>query len=135
MDRKKIKKKKPSRKTLIRKLDNILSKYIRLKEKGICYTCGFRNKWKLMDAGHYIKRQHQSTRFLEINIHCQCRACNRFKGGSMDKYAVHLEEDYGYGILQELERLKNKGKIPTIAELQEKIIYYQNQVKILKKND
>lgn len=133
MDRKKTKKKKPSRKTLIRKLDDILSKYVRLKEKGICYTCGFKNDWKLMDAGHYIKRQHQATRFIETNIHCQCRACNRFKGGNMNKYAVHLEEDYGYGILQKFERLKNKGKDLTIIEFQEKIIYYQNQVEILEK--
>ena len=63
-----------------------------------------------MDAGHYIKRQYNMTRFDERNVHCQCRACNRFKGGMMDEYAINLERDYGQGILQEFEQLKHEIK-------------------------
>jgi len=49
----------------------------------------------------------------------------------MDKYALHLEADYGTGILQELNRLKDMPeKKWKVAELEELVIKY---IRILQK--
>ena len=121
--------KKVTIKSLKRKLDRVFSLYIRQRDHGKCYTCGVKRDIREMDAGHYIKRGHYATRYDERNVHCQCRACNRFKGGMMDEYAVHLLKDYGPNILNELNRLKHTIKKFTIKELQEKIKYYESATK------
>jgi len=125
------KKKQPTRKTLKRKLDDIFSLYIRLRDGGICYTCGIRGEPKKMDAGHYIKRQYDALRFDERNVHCQCRKCNRFMGGNMDEYAVRLIKQYGEQILIEFDRKKREIKQFGIEELQKMIEHYRNQIKKL----
>ena len=54
--------KKPSRKNLIKKLDNVFSQYIRRRfaVNGVtkCVTCGKEDFWKggEMQAGHFISR-------------------------------------------------------------------------------
>ena len=112
---------------LIKKLDKVFSIFIRKRDKGKCFTCSTQKPWKEMDAGHYKKRQHMGTRFNEKNVQTQCTACNRFKGGRMDIYAIRLEEKYGYGILQELEELKKKDKKYKTSELEELIKKYETK--------
>ena len=117
MVRKYVKKSKDWR--LKKKLDELVSQYIRRRDKGICYTCGVKNPWKETDAGHYIKRGCWRLRFNKRNVHCQCKRCNSHLGGNMDKYAINLERDYGKGILQEFNRLKDMPvKKWKIAELE-----------------
>lgn len=130
MPRKYVKKSKDWR--LKKKLDELVSQYVRRRDKGICYTCGAKNPWKETDAGHYIKRSCWRLRFAKRNVHCQCTKCNTFLRGNMDKYAVHLEEDYGTGILQEFNRLKDMPvKIWKIKELEDLIIYYKSELEKL----
>ena len=115
--------------TLKAKLDGLLSEYIRRKERGVCYSCGTKKHWKEMDAGHYIKRGCWRLRYDERNVHCQCRKCNRFMGGNMGGYAIHLEKDYGYGILQELkliEDMPQKSYKP--QEIKDLIKHYQDKI-------
>ena len=102
---------KPKEKTLRNKLDILFSLYVRQKDSidGYiqCY-CGARIPWKDSDASHYIVRRHLATRYSERNVHPSCRRCNRFQGGNLSAYALYLESTYGPGILQELEREKQK---------------------------
>ena len=121
-------------KTLKRALDDIFSYYIRVRDKGQCYTCHVKKDWKQMDAGHYKKRQHYGTRWNEKNVHCQCRGCNSFKGGNMDIYAINLERDYGQGILQELEQLKKEGDNKPLdnLKLEEQVRIYKEKFKQIK---
>ena len=71
--------KKPSRKNLIKKLDNVFSQYIRRRfaVNGItkCVTCGKEDFWRggEMQAGHFISRKHYATRWNETNVQSQCR--------------------------------------------------------------
>jgi len=123
------KKKTPSVSKLKKKLDTIFSRFVRIRDKGQCYTCPTKKEIKFMDAGHYILRQHNMTRFDERNVHCQCKYCNMYNAGSMNSYAIHLIKDYGIEILDELEILERQVKQWKPAELQEKIIYYKEKVK------
>lgn len=99
-------------KKLIKKLDDVFSKYIRLKnadENGIvkCYTCGKYHHWKEIQCGHYISRRHFGTRWEEKNCKPQCVGCNIFNQGSADTFARNLIREYGSDILELLAAKKN----------------------------
>lgn len=100
-----------------------VSRYIRKRfsfgdEYCVCYTCKALKHWKDIDAGHYIKRQYKATIFDERNLRPQCRACNRFHGGKQHEFGIHLEEEYGMGILQQLNKKSLEYKRYSISELE-----------------
>jgi len=82
-----------------------------------CYTCGENKHYKEMQAGHYIKRSRKMLKFDERNVRPQCQRCNLFLDGNQDAFAVRLEQEYGYGILQELDKVKWQEKRFTRKEL------------------
>lgn len=88
---------------LKRELDRVFSIFIRQRDKGVCYTCGLKKQWKEMQNGHFVPRQHLSTRYSEINCHCQCYACNMLYNGQPSAYAERLKKDYGDKVIQDLE--------------------------------
>jgi hypothetical protein len=99
-------KKPKSLKKLKLEADRLFSQFIRERDKHICYTC---EKWlnpKESQNGHYISRNYLYLRYDERNCHCQGVECNVFKKGNMAIYAIKLEQQYGQGILQELETIK-----------------------------
>ena len=122
---------KSRRQRLVDKLDKVFSKFIRNRdtdEWGLCkcYTCPIRKPPEEMDAGHYTKRGCMRTRWEERNVHTQCKRCNRFLGGNMDEYALHLIQDYGKGIIEELMKLKHLPvKKFTLQELEDMIEHYK----------
>ena len=89
--------KKPSRKTIITKLDNIFSQYIRLRysknEISECVTCGKQDHWKKLQAGHFISRKHYATRWDEDNVQVQCSGCNVFRYGEQYLFSKYLGVD------------------------------------------
>lgn len=87
-----------------KELDAIFSRYIRWRDKGQCYTCPKKDDPKNMQCGHFVPRQYLSVRFSEQNCHCQCYACNMLYNGQPSRYAQRLKEEYGDGIIDELER-------------------------------
>lgn len=127
-------KKKNALRTLTNKLDGIFSKYIRLRDADgrgncRCFTCDKVAEIPEMDAGHFVNRQHKSTRWSERNVHSQCRFCNRYCEGRKDVYAVRLVEKYGPHILFELQEEKNRIVHWTPADLEELIGIYKAKVK------
>lgn len=50
---------------------------------------------KQMDCGHWQKRQHQNTRFNEMNCQSQCKKCNAFEQGRDADFERALIEKYG----------------------------------------
>lgn len=99
---------------LKKELWKLFSEYVRRKdadENGIatCFTCGRKNPWKMMHAGHYVRASAGlSTYFDEQNIHVQCYACNIWRDGNSDEYALRLHEKYGENILNELNQRKHR---------------------------
>jgi hypothetical protein len=94
----------PGVKTLKRKLDDIYSKFIRLKNAdsdGIvrCYTCDARTHWTNITNGHFIKRQFTRLRFDDKNCHPQCVNCNKNLQGNDAEYERRLTAEYGENVV------------------------------------
>ena len=84
-----------TRTNLISRLDKEFSRFIRrkhCKSDGIatCFTCGVQGNWKAFDCGHFMSRRHTATRWDPDNANPQCRKCNSFNLGEVDKYADRL---------------------------------------------
>lgn len=124
-------KKKPSRSHLVKKLDTVFSQYIRRRyatnDIAECVTCGKRDHWKKMDAGHFMSRKHYSTRWDEDNVQVQCKSCNLYNQGEQYKYSIFLGD-------QKSEELYMKSK-QTVKisnfELEELIELYQQKLAAL----
>jgi hypothetical protein len=80
---------------LKKKAEAIFHKYIVLRDKGICFTCGKPGN----QAGHFC---HNRLDFDEMNLHCQCVRCNHFLSGNLYEYGKHLNKNYGEGFAEAL---------------------------------
>jgi hypothetical protein len=102
--------KKPSRKTIITKLDSIFSQYIRLRysknEIATCVTCGKQDHWKKMQNGHFISRKHYATRFDEDNCQVQCAGCNVFRYGEQYLFSKYLGADLSEELLMKSRKIQ-----------------------------
>lgn len=103
----------PTISKLKKELDDIFSKYIRLKysnEQGdvACYTCGKEMNWKSIQNGHFFSRSAISTRWSEDNCRPQCVGCNVFKHGNYIEYTRRLLREIGQDNFDKLEMLKNE---------------------------
>lgn len=108
---------------------NKFSQYVRMKERGVCFTCDKRDVWKNQQAGHFVHRD--CLDFDERNIHCQCPRCNKWLNGNLIEYAVRLEKLYGFGIIRELKKLGDKIRIFKVGELEKLAKEYDNKIKEL----
>lgn len=113
----KIKKaKKPSRASLVKKLDTEFSIYIRkrfmIDGKATCFTCDKIDDWNKMQCGHFQSRKHYATRWDEINCQVQCVGCNVYKYGEQFRFGIHLNQIYGTGVAEELlQKARSEIKI------------------------
>ena len=123
--------KKPTRKTLITKLDNVFSEYIRRRyaknEIATCVTCGKKDHWKKLQAGHFMSRKHYATRWDEDNVEVQCSACNVFRYGEQYLFAKYLGTEKADMLLT---KSREAVKFPD-WEIQEMIELYKNKIKDL----
>ncbi|MFV0587397.1 recombination protein NinG [Bacteroides reticulotermitis] len=125
---------KSTKSKLVAKLDGVLSKFIRWRDSRPnasfrCISCGRVLPIDQADCGHYINRQHMSTRFNEKNCNAQCHTCNRFNGGNLEGYRQGLIAKYGESIVSELESRKNELTKYSESDLKEMINHYQKELK------
>lgn len=125
-------------KNVKRRLDDVFSKFIRLRDSddngyGRCISCGKVFHWKDADCGHYITRDHMSTRWDERNCSLQCKHCNRFQSGNMAEYTKGLMKKYGPEILDIL--IAKKYTTSHISEFEAEILIkeYRKKVKQMMK--
>src|SRR5210317_2659343 len=123
--------KKPSRKTLIKKLDTIFSIYIRRRYTkdniAECVTCGKKDHWKKLQAGHFMSRKHYATRWDEENVEVQCQACNVFRYGEQYLFAKHLGEKKADELLA-----KSRQTVKfTDHDIQDMIDLYKTKISLL----
>jgi len=109
-----------------KELDSVFSKYIRARDKHICYTCNLKMEPNRSQNGHFVPRQYLKTRWDEVNCHAQCYACNLLYNGQPSAYAIRLRKDYGDGVVELLE--SNRG-IPVKLDH----IWYKDQIDIYTK--
>jgi hypothetical protein len=116
--------KKPTRTSIVKKLDAVFSIYIRrryaVNDISKCVTCGKEDHWKSLQCGHFMSRKHLSTRWNEDNCQVQCAGCNVFRYGEQYKFSLYL----GDKLAEELY-IKSKETCKfTDVELQELIEHY-----------
>lgn len=122
--------KKPTKSKLVKKLDILFSKWVRLSnsdDQGYCYcvTCSKKYFWKEIQAGHFMSRKHYSTRWDEDNVKPQCVGCNVYKSGEQYRYSVYLGKEKS-------EELYNKSleiKKHSIQDIEEMIDLYREKLK------
>lgn len=120
------------RQRAIRKLDKVFSLFIRKRDTengyGKCCSCSRVVPYESMDAGHFINRRFQATRWREDNVHAQCRACNRFQEGNPAGYALFMLDKYGKAHIEYLQALSQETAKFTLSELDLLIKDYQSRV-------
>ena len=125
---------KKSKSKLVKKLDGIFSKYIRLKhsKNGICtcYTCGRKYEIKKIHAGHFMSRRHYSTRWDEDNVRPQCYGCNVGNQGKQYEFALALNKEEEGKADKLLNRSRELVKF-TIGDIEMLITKYQESLKKL----
>jgi len=123
--------KKPTRKTLITKLDKVFSEYIRRKDAkndiATCVTCGKKDHWKKLQNGHFMSRKHYATRWDEDNVGVQCSACNVFRYGEQYLFAKYLGTEKADMLLK---KSRQTVKFPD-WEIQEMIDLYKTKISLL----
>jgi hypothetical protein len=123
--------KKPTRKTLITKLDKVFSEYIRRRyaknDIATCVTCGKKEHWKKLQAGHFMSRKHYATRWDEQNVEVQCSACNVFRYGEQYLFAKYLGTEKADMLLA---KSRETVKFPD-WEIQEMIDLYKTKISLL----
>lgn len=128
---------KTDRQKLIRKMDEIFSLFIRLRDsndKGICkcITSGDYFHYTECDAGHFITRDNMATRWEEKNVNAQGRQDNRFLSGKQFEHGKAIDRKWGEGTA---DFLLLKSKHPchfADYEIETMIKYYKDAVKELK---
>ena len=118
--------KKPTVAKLKKDLDKVFSQYVRLSHadhNGMCecFTCGAYKHWKEIQAGHFMSRRHNATRWHLDNVKPQCLSCNMFNQGRQYRFGQNLGED----LAKEMEYLSNTTMKLNVIDLQEEIARYK----------
>jgi hypothetical protein len=101
------------------------SKIVRIKAKGVCFTCGIQNDWKECNAGHF---RHGKRDFDSMNVNCQCVTCNKWKHGNLGIYAVNLIKKYGQEAVDDLILRSNQVDKYTIGDYELMIEKFKSEL-------
>lgn len=112
------------------KVDKVFHEYIRRRDVDNdtgyckCISCDKPIHYDESDAGHFISRQHLSTRYDERNVYAQCRKCNRFEYGRQYEYSLKL----GAELSEELLMLSRQVAKWSDVEWQEVFDKYKSKL-------
>ena len=111
-------------------LDDLFSKYIRLRDNNICITCG-KQLEKGMECGHLFSRVNTMTRFDERFAFCQCHECNRYHEANRNRFDTVFINRYGEKLYAEGLKLAGKVKIWSLDEMDELAEKFKSEIKRL----
>ncbi len=121
------------RKKLYKQLDEVVSKYIRLRD-GYCVQCG--NPERLTN-GHIFSRRHLATRWdisKDGNCHCQCWGCNyKHTKDNYDYYKWYTDR-FGKKKFEKLRDRYTQITKLNLTELEELLLGIKEQYQLLKSN-
>ena len=124
--------KKPTKSKLVKKLDIVFSRWVRMSnadDQGFCQcvTCNKKEHWKQIQAGHFMSRRHYSTRWDSNNVQPQCKACNVFNQGRQYEYSIHLGKKLSNNLL-----IKSRKTAKFSAyDIEQMIKMYEERIKKL----
>ena len=113
-----MKKKTKSISWWVKKLDAIISAYVR-SGGDICFTCSVYVEGKNKQCGHFISRRHMATRFELDNLRIQCYRCNIWLNGNGAEFSIRLIKEIGLIRVEELVKKSRTIKQWTTKELNE----------------
>lgn len=118
-----INKKEPAH---IVKLTKIFNYFIRLRD-GKCVTCGRKHS---LTCSHLISAQTTTTRWNEINCHCQCRDCNYRHEYQPHIYIRWFVEKFSWKMFTDLCDIAVVNRpLPDTEEAEKLIVIYQTKIK------
>ena len=124
---------KVKRSTLVKNLDTVFSQYIRLRyannEIAECYTCGKKDNYKKLQAGHFASRRHYATRWNEYNVQVQCYSCNIGMQGLQFEFGKRLNIQYGNNFAEDILIESKKVVKFTDLDLKDMIEQYKDKLK------
>ncbi|MFS4438578.1 recombination protein NinG [Paracoccaceae bacterium GXU_MW_L88] len=106
------------------------ARYIKKRDKNICFTCGKKVEGRNAQAGHYMPKSACGLEYYysETNVHCQCGECNCFLHGNIPNYRKAIVRKYGKKELETIERNFRKPYTgDSKAWLLERIAYYKSK--------
>lgn len=119
--------------------DTYFSRYIRLKNSTdgdcTCYTCGTDKPIKEVDNGHYMKREHKTTRYHENNCRPQCKICNgdTKHNGKQIEFRENLVNEIGEDNVVKIEQLSRTTIKANTKFYRDIADYYREKVNELQK--
>jgi hypothetical protein len=117
----------------IKILQQLVNKYVRLRDGSFCISCDKAIKGKV-DAGHFFScGNYPSVRFDLRNINSQCITCNQFNGGRIHEYREYLIKKIGSVEFEDLERKAHENRQYSISELKDMIQEFKQRIKQLEK--
>ena len=126
---------------------SVFSKYIRQRDRGVCFTCEKKipdyytrdgkliEGWKAGQAGHWITAANcgLALYFHEKNVHCQCYQCNVNLSGNWLIYEKKIIQVYGQAVCDELKALKWSGDLKlSVSDYADMIEKYEEKILRLK---
>ena len=113
-------------------LDKVFSLYIRARDHNRCVTC-----WTTENPTnwHLFSRVANSTRFDELNCHCQCSGCNMQHENDPQPFIRRFKNKYWEQAFEDLHTKRHTTIKFDIQWYKEKIQYYKQQTLSLKQED
>lgn len=120
---------------VIKEADSWFSKFIRLRDNNICYTCNKQLDMSSSQCGHFIPRDSLLYKYDESNSRCQCYVCNIRKKGNYIPYTLNMIKKYGIAKITKMWSNYLKDKKQMSREDYEKIIttYKDKYEQLIKK--
>jgi len=137
IDKKPVKKKSKSRSVLVKELDAIYSKYIRLRDSDnkwmcTCVTCWAIASWQEMHNTHFITRANYKYRRDDDNCFAGCPRCNIWLKWNYIAYTLVMIKKYWRQFVEDRQADKELVKIST-AQIEEMILTYKQKADLLLK--
>ncbi len=109
--------KNPTKKTLIRKLDKLVSEITR--SKGYCQKCGKSFPMNRLNCHHLFSRNNKSVRWDMDNLICVCVACHFFAHQNPLLFTEFVKEFLGYKYegLKQRATMTKQWKVFELEEL------------------
>ena len=132
--KKTAKPKRPSKSKLLKKADNIFSKYIRLRDADKhwvvkCPLCWARMPRKQSQNMHFIKRACWLYRFDETNCHAGCYRCNVKLHWNYIEYTRYMIAEYWLDYVDKMRKESKKiHKEPKLYDYENIIETYTNKI-------
>lgn len=118
-----------SRKSLIKEADRVFSLYVRNRGERFgynnCFTCGRYLPVEELQAGHFLSRRFQNTRWHPVNVWAQCNTCNVEKSGNLKVYEERLIKQFSQEAIDQLRELSYRNDGLTDQEIAEIIKKYK----------